>query len=206
MTKKAKSQAANAITRKTDAMKCATETSPRFGCPHCPVYLLLAMRTTDAWEGPIASPEREQSSLRLSAKAQWPRRASVLEQRYETGHLERWAPLFANLFLAGPIPSVGLMLIPSEDHTFLGIYGDLFFCIGVVLKLGLRRFRTNLRLGLRLIETCFYVASAATFVGSVYRWLTNQAYFASVPEISLVVVDFAIMIGFSSLSKEPSIT
>ena len=106
------------------------------------------------------------------------------------------------LLLVAPIQSVAMVLLFSEGRALRAVFGVVYFGIGVALKIGLRRFKTNLRSGLRLVEWCFYLGSAGMLAGLVHMLSGNLVFFASVPGILFVLGNVAFMVvGFLVVKK-----
>ena len=100
------------------------------------------------------------------------------------------------LLLVSPIPTVATILLFSDGRVLKSFFGILYFAIGVTLKIGLRRFRTNLRSGLSLIERCFYLGSAIVLASFVYMCLSNLILFSSVIGVIYVLASFIIVVVF----------
>jgi hypothetical protein len=98
------------------------------------------------------------------------------------------------LLLVSPIPTVATILLFSDGRVLKSFFGILYFAIGVTLKIGLRRFRTNLRSGLSLIERCFYLGSAIVLASFVYMCLSNLILFSSVIGVIYVLASFIIVV------------
>jgi hypothetical protein len=92
---------------------------------------------------------------------------------------KRLVSFLAAFFIVAPIPAATMMLLFSEGRAFIVVSAILYLGIGVVLKIALRRFRTDLGSGFRLVEYCLYVLSAVTLVGFIHQYFADRALFES---------------------------
>jgi hypothetical protein len=78
---------------------------------------------------------------------------------------ERSVAREANFGLASPALTVPMILLFSEDRIFIGVAGLFGLGIGIALKIAQRRFTTDLRSAISIIEWCLYLFAASMIPG-----------------------------------------
>ncbi len=115
------------------------------------------------------------------------------EVRITLDAFERWAWRIAMLCLLSPVIYVPMAVL-FEDRIFLAIHGTVAFFIGLILKIGLGRLRTNPTSAVWLIERSFYLAVADAVPVFLYMCWTNQIFFTSVLGIAFFMLNFLGMV------------